>query len=351
MRRRAVAVSLVVVGVLTACGSSSSTFDGSSEDAVAGKDPAGSGDRGSLAGGGAGASGATPAGIDKACATSTVGADPLPVTLVFSLDRSGSMLDQGKWSAATGALKAFFSAPAPKGTSASLGFFCSADCNLKSYSRPAVPAVGLPNAGFAPVMDQTLTCEHTPTGPAIRGALDYAKSIAKPAQVAPIVLVTDGLPESCGGMVAALDAAKAAAAAGHQVFVIGVGNQLTLLDSLAKAGDTGKAILVDTGDPAKTTAQLGAAIASIRGQVMTCDFTMPSGQQVDTSKVNVTLTTGGAAAALPYDPACKDKGWRYDDPSSPTRVTLCPATCTAAKADAASKVEIVLGCKTLSVTN
>ena len=37
-------------------------------------------------------------------------------------------------------------------------------------------------------------------------------------------------------------------------------------------------------------------------------------------------------------------GWYYDNPTTPTMINLCPASCQKAQSDPGSKIEIVLGC-------
>ena len=37
--------------------------------------------------------------------------------------------------------------------------------------------------------------------------------------------------------------------------------------------------------------------------------------------------------------------WYYDSPTAPTKIILCPSTCTAANATADTKVEALVGCK------
>ena len=39
------------------------------------------------------------------------------------------------------------------------------------------------------------------------------------------------------------------------------------------------------------------------------------------------------------------QGWRYDDPSDPTRVELCSATCTEVKSHPDAELNVVFGCE------
>ena len=40
-------------------------------------------------------------------------------------------------------------------------------------------------------------------------------------------------------------------------------------------------------------------------------------------------------------------GWYYDNPASPTKIILCPATCDEVKTFNEASIEIVLGCATV----
>jgi hypothetical protein len=39
-------------------------------------------------------------------------------------------------------------------------------------------------------------------------------------------------------------------------------------------------------------------------------------------------------------------GWYYDNPTTPTKITLCPSTCTDVQNDPSANVSIELGCAT-----
>ena len=92
------------------------------------------------------------------------------------------------------------------------------------------------------------------------------------------------------------------------------------------------------------------ALAKVRGQALPCTYAIPSqvaGGQVDPGLVNVELTpAGGATSTLPQDQTCAKVGWRYDNPTKPTQIDLCPQSCTALKALGSAKVQILLGCVT-----
>jgi hypothetical protein len=72
---------------------------------------------------------------------------------------------------------------------------------------------------------------------------------------------------------------------------------------------------------------------------------------LDLDRVNLNYTPGGGVTeTLPRvaDPAaCPELGWTYDDPTAPTQLVLCPATCDLVRADPAGNVEVAFGCETI----
>ncbi|MGZ6091401.1 MAG: vWA domain-containing protein [Polyangiales bacterium] len=84
-----------------------------------------------------------------------------------------------------------------------------------------------------------------------------------------------------------------------------------------------------------------------------CDFLLPTGTDVDPTKVNVDWTKAtGSKETLLYvgeggKGACTAAGgWYYDNPKMPTHVILCPSSCTGVSADKMGKIDLALGCET-----
>ncbi len=84
-----------------------------------------------------------------------------------------------------------------------------------------------------------------------------------------------------------------------------------------------------------------------------CDFplpTPPNGVVLDVSTVNVRYTTpSGFGVVLgtvqdAADCANVEAGWYFDDPSSPSTISLCPSTCEAYQAGTLTNVEALFGC-------
>ena len=298
----------------------------------------------------------------ESCATQTAAAEARPIYLVFVFDKSGSMVAGGspKWTSAKAASKAFFESSESKGVHASLTFFpdqAEYSCGSNAYDTPTVAMTALPSKTFSTSLDAQIPNGGTPTHAALEGAIAYAQNVAtnqeKDGKVA-IVLVTDGLPESnCdGNSVAAVKELAASVAQALPTYVIGVGSELTSLTEIAAGGGTSSAFIVDTNAPAQIQQDFLAAINAIKISAFSCDYAIPSpptGERLDREKVNVVHRSDRASDTLAYNPSCDGgTGWRYDDPTTPSRIQLCDASCRSAKAEP-GKLEVLFGCATRNV--
>ncbi len=315
------------------------------------------------------ADGGTRGDLDPACARLSVRAEPVPAHLVVVLDRSNSMcktLEGGsdcaaptsRWQLTTGALEQMFKSSASSGIRASLiGFPAGANtCQPANYMTPIVANVTLPDPGSLQAKIASVgTSGSTPTRDALAGAMQYVAQIdAKTGgkERVAIVLATDGLPKGCADANTVEPSAALAAQIASRVptFVVGIGPDLSALDRLAQAGGTGKAHIAASVDPSAIAAELGAALASIRRAVLSCELSLPAvpaGETLDPAKVNVEVKSGAGRMTLTYSAGCADAaGWRYDDAATPTKVVLCASACDATKVDVAAEVGMVVGCET-----
>jgi len=262
-------------------------------------------------------------------------------------------------------------------------------CDAAFYATPDV-AVGTldgTTGGQAATLNASLLghspAGYTPTGPALTGALTFARQriASMPTHRVAIVLVTDGLP---GGFLTGVPPAEctpgdvdgiadlargtmgATGAPPVNTFVIGVfapGNAAataqTNLDILAKAGQnstTATAVVIDTGGNVATALQ--SALQSVQSKAIACDFKIPS-TGVDFKQVNVQFTSGSnSVTTIPHAPpdgagGCDARGgWYYDkDPATgtPTKITACPTTCSMFQTDLNGHVDVILGCPTIDV--
>jgi hypothetical protein len=245
-------------------------------------------------------------------------------------------------------------------------------CDVPAYAAPAVPFAALPGAATA--LNASLAAHQpdgrTPTGPALSGALQAARTqaAAAPGHKLAVVLVTDGLPTECTPLdipgIAAVATSGTSGTPPIPTFVIGVfgpdeaATAQPNLDALAAGGGTGSAVVIDTSQD--VTQALQMALNRIRTTAVACTFKIPPATMgaIDFRKVNVQITgTSGAVSTVGYvggKSSCDPTrgGWYYDvDPTTggtPTTIIACDATC--AQLGAAARVDIVLGCQTLVIT-
>lgn len=332
---------------------------------------------GALVGSGAGTGvgvGNGSSGVGGGCATSSSEATLVPLNLFIMFDDSGSMKQNNKWVDAQASLTAFFQDPASAGIGVALRFFPQGtcdnnNCDVAACQQPLVP-LGTLTADPAPMdmQEQALVSSvqgtspnnggGTPLSAALQGAENWAVAYqeANPAQKTVVVLVTDGQPNGCDENVTDIAniAAMGLAAAKVPTYAVGLqGSAQSTMDQIAMAGGTMQAIFIDAGTQAQM--ELLQALKSIQGQQVACAFAMPmpmNGQTIDPSLVNVSYTPGNGG--MPQEltqvmnaSACTASGgWYYDNPTTPTTVTLCPTTCMQVQADTMAKIELVFGCKT-----
>jgi hypothetical protein len=244
-------------------------------------------------------------GDDIECASSSTPTELEGVVLAFTFDVSGSMgsysqpyfAREFKWDPVVQATKAFFADTTSAGVSATLTFFPNDQaplvgggggnegdaCDSADYDQPDVPLTPLPSDTFAAAIDAVTPLgdgdwrQGTPTGPALEGTIAAIEEMraADPNTRYVIVLVTDGEPALCSNQQNDIDfVAGVAASVADEIptYVIGLGNPVTAdnpnppqfgvdnLNTIAAAGGTTQAFVVDTDDPAQTTADFRAVI-------------------------------------------------------------------------------------------
>ncbi len=244
----------------------------------------------------------------------------------------------------------------------------STSCLVGDYKKPAVPIAALP--GAAPALISSINAQtpngNTPTGPALQGAIDQAKSWATshPTHTVITVLATDGLPTDCNptdiSSIAQLAKNGAGGTPKIDTFVIGVFGpsdtaSQTNLDTIAKSGGTKQALIVDTTKDVKQ--QFIDALNNIRGQALSCDFELPAppeGGTLDYKKINIDYTDSSGNTQHLYRVDDKSQcdpqkgGWYYDvnpeDGGTPTKIIVCDSTCNTFKLSG-GQVETSVGCQ------
>ena len=254
---------------------------------------------------------------------------------------------------------------------------CSSEtvsCTTSDYQTLSAPIAALPGSATAVnfALSGRIPNGLTPTYSALNGAIKAAQAYAAShaSDVVAVVLSTDGIPNSGGGTgcddnTTDIDNLAAAALAGTpsiKTFVIGVlspadntAAATSTLNGIAAAGGTTSATILGTSST--TESDFVAALTKIRGQSLPCQFDLPVPEAgtPDYSKVNVVYTdsaTGNAnleAYVADFADCGSTGGWYYDhdpfvDAGTPTKVILCPSTCTAIQDDPAGKVDVVQGC-------
>jgi hypothetical protein len=312
-------------------------------------------------------SGAGGLDTDGACALYEEVGIVKPLHLYIMFDKSASMAGN-KWDAAEAGLAAFVDDVTAAGVDVGMRFFprmpdSTPGCDQAAYKEPTVAFGLLPGNADAiknAIAGETPNGFGTPMYPALGGAILKSIEIAQanPDHAAAVLLVTDGQPEgpngTCGGLdpedpqvVADLAAIGANFNPPIATYVVGLpGVNQDTANLIAAAGDTDEAILVG----GNVEDQFREALQKVKGDALPCTYEIPpqvlSGE-VALSKVNVERTTsGGDVITIPQDQDCEGEGWRYDNPSMPTLIELCPQTCEALKDDAGSGIRVVLGCAT-----
>jgi hypothetical protein len=303
------------------------------------------------------------------CISGSRAIPPVLVELYFMIDKSRSMtfIDPGatasRWDSVSSALTSFISAPQSAGLGAGIAFFPRTKddgavyCQAADYAFPVVPVGVLPAVApsiLTAIALQTLSVG-TPTAQALEGALTYARSrlLASPDHRSAVVMVTDGEPRECGSTLTATSAIAADALLGDPpipTYVMGVGPKLDNLDTIAKAGGTTEAYLVESGGEEA----LLAALEAIRTSALSCEYVWSRGLSSRFEDAVVTTSRAGDRVATAIEQvtgrgACGDgAGWFYDRPVSseegPTKITLCPASCSPLVRLPGSHLDVRVGC-------
>lgn len=384
---------LATLGVAVSCGEAASEpppagFAGSggtaAGDGGGGTSGGGTGGGGGTAGAGGAAAGSGSGGMlldapadtggEQACGSITEQATTTPLHLYVMFDKSNSMAGNpgtSKWDYSKNGFIAFAEDAESAGIDVALRFFprqpdATPGCDQTAYKNPTVPYGLLPGNSQAlvdAINAETPNGLSTPTYPALGGAIlrSLDTKAAYPDDATAVLLVTDGAPQGpasiCSGVDPELtqtiaDLAGVGFANGVPTYVIAVpGVPADFANAVAAAGGTGQAIVIGT---ANAEQEFRDAFLKIRGQALPCEFELPPkvvNGQYAYDEVNVVVTpSGGSPGTLKQSADCSSAdGWRYDDPTAPTRIELCSAACDSLKADYRASITIELGCPTVVV--
>ena len=245
-------------------------------------------------------------------------------------------------------------------------------CEADAYATPDTAIAVLPGAAdeLLASLDAHAPQEggSTPTGPALKGALAQASAWAKEHRDHRVVavLATDGIPAECAPTsapeLAKIAAAGLADAPSIPTFVVGVFSNAAnaqgayTVNTIAKGGGTKAAFVINTSN--NVASEFRDALNSIRTTQLACEFQVPQPESKDPinySLVNVNYRTGKKSTPLFYVGSVEEcdplaGGWYYDaDPAveDPTRIVVCPTTCTTFQGATNAAVDIAVGCQTI----
>lgn len=303
------------------------------------------------------------------CLAEQVKAEAVPLAMLVVIDRSGSMQGE-KWDSATKAIRSFADRAEVVGMKMGVQFFpplaAGDECNGSLYKNLAVPIGPLPD-NVIPIQQKLLSSSAngggTPMRSGLEGSIGAMRDFleANPLHEGVVILVTDGDPTSCGAVSAVVGAAAGGAKppAGVRAvhtFAVGMdGATFGNLNQIAAAGD-GFPTAFDVGTGATAQQGLVDALEKVRTGALGCEYALPLPPAdkgvLDLDSVVFEFTPGEndpkiAMRRVADKAACgaTTGGYYYDDPKTPKRVILCPASCETVRGGTAeAKIELAFGC-------
>jgi Mg-chelatase subunit ChlD len=309
----------------------------------------------------------SPLDPDASCAMQTTDTTRAPMNLLIVLDRSGSMLDSGKWTAAVNGITRLLTLLTDD-TRVGITIFPSvASPSVEaSYAHPAVPIAPLRTSRAAIMM---LLMTSSPTGDtpmacAMQGAVDYYNNFFTQDGPRSSVLITDGVPTSeCASSSygeASVQLAAGAAASlmpPVQTYVVGTPSASdSFLSQLAMAGGTSRMPGCATmnnchyslNDSSFET-DLNHALDAIRGRAASCEFRiMVDTTTADPNLINVDYipSPGAPSQVIPRDRSHMN-GWDYSGDMH--SVILYGGACDQFQANSmGGRIQILFGCPTIT---
>ncbi|NUO54427.1 MAG: VWA domain-containing protein [Polyangiaceae bacterium] len=303
------------------------------------------------------------------CASESIEAEIVPLTMFIAFDKSGSMGDNNKWNNATSALKIFFADPTAADLEVALRFFpqggCSeTSCDVASCATPQV-GVGALTADPAPTdaqeqalinaINNTSPGGGTPISAALQGGLQWGAQYLgqNPDHKVVVILVTDGEPQGCQENIGQIaNIAATGLAQNVPTYAVGLqGSNEGQLNQITTAGG-GTSFFIGNGNAEQ---ELLEALQAIRGEALACEIPIPTPTmgQFDANLVNVEYTPGGGGTPQTIGKVADEAscgasgGWFYNDPANPETIVLCPASCDTVKVDPDGAIKVVLGCQSI----
>jgi hypothetical protein len=348
----------------------------------------------------AGAAGVPTLDPSDACALSTDTVEAVPSVLQLVIDTSGSMNwppgwaptpeddskppGATKWEITRDALRSAVSSLAddvalgatffPDTTDQDPDALCLRN-DVALPIGPLGPASSKQRAAWSTALDAVVPYGATPTEGAYLFGLQQLDG-TKLSGNKFLLLVTDGTPTCTLACECTennlpvdsrplIDDARSALDNGVRTFVIGSpGSEDTrdVLSALAREGGTAQANCSDDGpvychldltSEPDLASGLAQALDQVAASLRSCEYPIPAppdNRTLDPNRVNVLYTPShGKTETIGRDPSASDcnQGWQYSPDGKD--IILCGDACAAARSDVGAKVEILLGCKTVSV--
>ncbi len=361
----AMGATVVTLAGFAACSAGGGKQDGAGNNDAAGGAGAGDGLGGDLASGGSGFGG------DDACQALGVEAAPKSdaADIIFVIDTSASMVEESGF--VRDRMNAFSQQIVSSGVDARVHMlamapfiqcgFCPGICIAPPLGSGGCPGDENPAAGYFHPSSEIKSKDALTKIVDLYGA--YAPNL-RPDSHKYIVIVTD-------------DNATDPYIADAQVFL----NTFNGLDPMSLIGTTVHAIYCfDDSGPCVQKGQVYEDLVNLTGGIhgnlalqdfqpifddvaaqviddaaLPCQYPVPpppEGEELDPSKVNVVFTDGNGdehpILQVPSLAECDAAlgGWYYDNPSNPTTVHLCPASCDQVSPDPNGRIDILFGCTT-----
>jgi hypothetical protein len=260
------------------------------------------------------------------------------------VDGSPSVVLQPLWGSVTNSISQFIDDPA----NADIGFgiqFFGTSCTASDYEKPWVPIDDIAVSGPKTKSTYPIPLNGKALGAALKGSLSYARTVSEyqPSRETVVVLMSDGILDLlCGSNANVATATVQTWFTGTpsvKTYVVALGAGPTLLDPanvvdltpfdvIAAAGGTSKAARVEVNSA--TDFELAAAFDSVVRTAKPCAYAIPVSMRSSRTSLEWRSSKGLPAQKWPQLPdagSCGTAPGTYIDPTTPTYLSLCPASC------------------------
>jgi hypothetical protein len=206
-------------------------------------------------------------------------------------------------------------------------------------------------AGSANAISTTLTnttpAGNTPTAAAVNSAVHYLETLSD-GHAHYLLLATDGEPNTCGSSTddsaGAVAAIKAAANAGVNTFVVGIGTAAGAQATLNQMAIAGKQANPNGGAtsyyPVTSQQALETVLGTITGQIVSCSYALTQ------APANPDLVSiQGDSSTIPRDPSHQN-GWDFGPGN--LSIVFYGAACSSLQGGSIHNISAIYGCPPIS---